>query len=105
MSPDAVATLAPEVRHALYRRSLAVVVASQVFGGAGLAAGVTVGALLAQDMLGGESVSGLPAALFTLGSALAALGIGRLTQRAGRRPGLAAGVGRLRQGGRARDRD
>jgi MFS family permease len=78
-------------RHAVYRRSLAVVVCSQVFGGAGLAAGVTVGALLAQDMLGGESVAGLPAALFTLGSALTAFGVGRLTQRSGRRPGLATG--------------
>ena len=39
---------------------------------AGLAAGVTVGALLAEDMLGGSALSGLPAALFTGGSALAA---------------------------------
>jgi MFS family permease len=80
-----------EARYALYRRSLAVVVCSQVFGGAGLAAGVTVGALLAQQMLGGEAVAGLPAALFTLGSALTAFGVGRLTQRSGRRPGLATG--------------
>jgi MFS family permease len=80
-----------EARHALYRRSLTVVVCSQVLGGAGLAAGVTVGALLAQQMIGGESVAGLPAALFTLGSALAAYGVGRLTQRTGRRLGLASG--------------
>jgi len=80
-----------DARHALYRRSLAVVVCSQIFGGAGLAAGVTVGALLAQQMLGGEAAAGLPAALFTLGSALAAFGVGRLTQRSGRRPGLATG--------------
>lgn len=51
--------------------------ASQVFGGAGLAAGITVGALLAQDMLGGAAIAGLPAALFTLGSALAAYLVGR----------------------------
>src|SRR3954463_3942565 len=78
-------------RHALYRRSLAVVVCSQIFGGAGLAAGVTVGALLAQQMVGGEAVAGVPVALFTLGSALAAFGVGRLTQRSGRRLGLTAG--------------
>jgi MFS family permease len=78
-------------RHAIYRRSLTVVVCSQVFGGAGLAAGVTVGALLAQQMVGGDSIAGLPAALFTLGSALAAYGVGRLTQRSGRRLGLATG--------------
>ena len=36
----------------LQRRVLTVLVAAQVLSGAGLAAGVTVGALLAQDMLG-----------------------------------------------------
>lgn len=77
--------------HHLYKRSLTVVVISQVFGGAGLAAGVTVGALLAQDMLGGEGAAGLPAALFTLGSALAAFSVGRVSQRFGRRLGLAGG--------------
>src|SRR6187551_2984731 len=81
----------PQVRQALYRRTLTVVVISQVFGGAGLAAGVTVGALLAQDMLGGEGAAGLPAALFTLGSALAAFTVGRVSQRSGRRLGLAGG--------------
>lgn len=78
-------------RQALYRRSLTVVVVSQVFGGAGLAAGVTVGALLAQDMLHSDGLAGLPATLFTLGSALAALTVGRLSQRSGRRLGLTAG--------------
>ncbi|MFD6179357.1 MULTISPECIES: MFS transporter [unclassified Isoptericola] len=75
----------------LQRRTLTVVVASQVLGGAGLAAGVTVGALLAQEMLGGEGLAGLPTALFTLGSALAAFLVGRVTQRAGRRVGLGLG--------------
>lgn len=78
---------------ALQRRTLRIVVASQVFGGAGLAAGVTVGGLLAEDMVGGDSVAGLPSALFTLGSALAAFLVGRVTQRAGRRLGLGVGFG------------
>ncbi|GAB6987575.1 MFS transporter [Nocardioides pyridinolyticus] len=78
-------------QHDLYRRSLTVVVISQVFGGAGLAAGVIVGALLAQDMLGGDGAAGLPAALFTLGSALAAFTVGRVSQQSGRRLGLAGG--------------
>lgn len=76
---------------ALQRRTLAVVVASQILGGAGLAAGVTVGALLAQDMLGDDSLAGLPVALFTLGSALAAFLIGRVAQNSGRRLGLGLG--------------
>lgn len=78
-------------RDRVQRRTLIVVVISQVLGGAGLAAGVTVGALLAQQMFGSNSLAGLPTALFTLGSALAAYLIGRLTQRAGRRLGLGLG--------------
>ena len=66
---------------------------SQVLGGAGLAAGVTVGALLAEQMLGSESLAGVPTALFTLGSALAAFLVGRVSQRWGRRVGLGAGFG------------
>lgn len=81
----------PEKQRQLYRRTLIIVVISQIFGGAGLAAGITVGALLAQDMLGTESFSGVPAALFTLGSAGAALLVGQLSQRFGRRSGLAIG--------------
>ncbi len=72
-------------------RILRVLVASQIFSGAGLAAGVTVGALLAQDMLGSTSLAGLPSALFTTGSALAAITVGRISQARGRRPGLATG--------------
>jgi MFS family permease len=81
----------PEKRQALYRRTLIIVVLSQIFGGAGLAAGITVGALLAQDMLGTDNFTGVPTALFTLGSAGSALLVGRLSQRFGRRSGLAAG--------------
>ena len=49
----------PEAQQKLYKRTLLVVVFSQIFGGAGLAAGITVGALLAQEMLGVESVTKL----------------------------------------------
>lgn len=81
----------PEKQQKLYRQTLLIVVISQIFGGAGLAAGITVGALLAQDMLGTDSFAGVPTALFTLGSAGAALLVGRLSQRFGRRTGLATG--------------
>lgn len=80
-----------DMQRKLYKRSLLIVVLSQIFGGAGLAAGVTVGALLAQDMLGSESYAGVPTALLTLGSAMASLLVGRLSQRHGRRLGLAGG--------------
>jgi len=80
-----------EKQKQLYRRTLIIVVISQIFGGAGLTAGITVGALLAQNMLGTDSFTGVPTALFTLGSAGSAFLIGRVSQRYGRRPGLAAG--------------
>lgn len=81
----------PEKQRQLYRRTLVTVIFSQIFGGAGLAAGVTVGALLAQDMLGTDNFTGVPTALFTLGSAAAAFGIGRFSQKHGRRLGLGLG--------------
>ncbi|MEK5333054.1 MFS transporter [Lysinibacillus sp. FSL W8-0992] len=75
----------------MYKRVLIVVSLSQIFGGAGLAAGITVGALLAQQMLGTDAVAGLPSALFTLGSAISAFIVGKLSQRYGRRIGLTTG--------------
>nr|WP_281890817.1 MFS transporter [Paenibacillus sp. YYML68] len=81
----------PEKQRQLQARTLRVIIVSQLLSGAGLAAGITVGALLAQEMLGAESYSGVPIALFTLGSAIAALLIGRLSEQYSRRVGLAAG--------------
>lgn len=76
---------------AIQRRTILILVISQIFGGAGLGTGVAVGALLAEDMLGSTSLAGLPSALFALGAAGAALVVGRISQRAGRRLGLATG--------------
>ncbi|PEJ50684.1 MFS transporter [Bacillus wiedmannii] len=80
-----------EDQQKLYKRTLIIVSISQMFGGAGLAAGITVGALLAQQMLGTDAYAGLPAAMFTMGSAVAAFIVGKLSQKHGRRIGLAAG--------------
>ncbi|GAB6434060.1 MULTISPECIES: MFS transporter [Bacillus] len=80
-----------EEQQKLYKRTLIIVSISQMFGGAGLAAGITVGALLAQQMLGTDAFAGLPAAMFTMGSAVAAFFVGKLSQKHGRRIGLAAG--------------
>jgi len=81
----------PAKQKQLYRKTLVIVIISQIFGGAGLAAGLTVGALIAQDMLGTESAAGIPLALLTLGSAGTAFLVGRLSQRFGRRVGLTTG--------------
>ncbi|MDV7999771.1 MFS transporter [Rhodococcus sp. IEGM 1408] len=78
-------------RERAQRRVLTILILGQLLAGAGLAAGVTVGALLAEDLLGGPGLSGLPSALFTGGSALAAILVGKLSQARGRRPGLALG--------------
>ncbi|MFZ1362024.1 MAG: MFS transporter [Candidatus Nanopelagicales bacterium] len=89
----AVATVSgnDDLRAEVQKRTLRVVMLAQILGGLGLAAGISVGALLAEELLGSDSVAGLPTALFTLGSAAAAFIIGRLTQRSGRRLGLELG--------------
>lgn len=84
-------TITPQRRQQLHRRTLTTVLISQSFGGAGLAAGISVGALIAQDMLGSDALSGLPTALFTLGAALTAFIVGRAAQRSGRRKALGFG--------------
>lgn len=81
----------PTYRGVIQRRILLVVIAGQVLAGTGLAAGITVGALLAQDIFGGDSLTGMPAALFTSGSAFTAFVLGRAIQIRGRRLGLGAG--------------
>lgn len=81
----------PEEQQRLYKKILKILMIAQIFGGAGLGAGITVGALLAQDMLGSNSAAGVPVALFTFGSAVAAYLIGRFSQQFGRRKGLAGG--------------
>jgi MFS family permease len=73
------------------RRTLTVLLFAQILSGAGLAAGITVGALLAEQMLGSSRFSGLAIVFFTIGSAAAAVGVGRVSQSLGRRAGLSAG--------------
>ncbi|WP_422934890.1 MFS transporter [Sinomonas sp. P47F7] len=95
-SPESIRTRSLAVPDAeglarVQKRTLTVVVAGQVLGGAGLAAGISVGGLLAQSMLGSDGLAGLPTGLFTLGSALTAFLVGRFTQRWGRRAGLGIG--------------
>jgi MFS family permease len=75
----------------IQRRTLIVISGAQIFSGFGLAAGITVGALLAADVWHNTSLTGVPAVIMTVGAALAALVIGSLSQRKGRRLGLAGG--------------
>jgi MFS family permease len=75
----------------LQRRVLRTLVVAQILSGAGLAAGVTVGALLAAELFDSKAAAGVPALLFTMGAGGAAVVIGGISQRRGRRVGLAWG--------------
>ena len=73
----------------IQRRTLILLFASQIAGSVGTAVGVSVGALLAADMLS-VGVSGLAQSAMVLGAALLAVPATRLARRSGRGPSLAA---------------
>ncbi|GAB7050758.1 MFS transporter [Catenuloplanes indicus] len=70
------------------RRTLALLVATQIIGGIGVAIGITVGALLSARMAG-VGLSGLPGSGAVIGGALLAVPVTRIVQARGRRPGMA----------------
>jgi MFS family permease len=74
------------------RRTLRVLFATQVLGGVGTAVGLSVGALLAADMVG-VALSGLAQSAAVVGTALVAIPATRIVERRGRRPSLAAAYG------------
>ena len=71
-------------------RTLAGLLASNVLGGVGLAAGIAVSGLLVQQ-LSGTSWAGLGSALGVLGAAVVAVALTRLASTRGRRISLATG--------------
>jgi MFS family permease len=76
----------------LQQRTVRVLVATQVLGGAAIGVGAAVSPLLAKEILGGDDTfAGLAFAALTFGSALAAVPLSRLMSRRGRRPGLVRG--------------
>ncbi len=75
----------------LQRRTVRVLVVSQILGGIGVGAGVAVVSLLAYELSGAAALSGVPATAMTVGAAVAALAIARLSLQGGRRTGLAGG--------------
>jgi MFS family permease len=70
-----------------------VLVASQVLGGVGVAGGIAVGALLAEQVSGSTALSGLAQTATVLGAALLAVPLARLAGRSGRQVALATGYG------------
>lgn len=75
------------------RRTLAVLIGTQVLGGVGVATGVAVSTLVAADLSGSESVGGLAQTCVVLGAGLMAVPTARLADRYGRRPALAFAYG------------
>lgn len=85
------APVTPAEVAALQRRTVAVLAAGQVLGGIAFGATISLGALLAADLSGQESLSGLATASVTLGAALCAIPLARLASAHGRRRALSAG--------------
>jgi MFS family permease len=72
----------------IQRRTLSLLVVTQIIGGIGVATGVAVGALLAASMAGTKA-SGLAGSAAVIGAALLAIPATRIMRAGGRRPGLA----------------
>ena len=76
---------------ALQRRTVLVLSASQVLGGVAVGCAIAVGGLIAEDVSGSTSLSGLSQTASVLGGAVAALPMARVMAAHGRRPGLVGG--------------
>ncbi len=79
------------VTPALRRRTLGSLAVGQIVASAALTAGITVSALVAEDMLDGDTWAGVVAAFFTAGAASSSFLLARYMSRRGRRPGLRLG--------------
>lgn len=82
----------PEQLSSLQKRTVKVLALGQAFGGFGLGATLSVGALMAADLSGTNAWSGAAATLSTLGSATSAIPLANLAYRLGRRIALATGA-------------
>ena len=78
---------------AVQRRTLPVLSAVVALGGLGVTVGITVGGLLAREVAGSDAAAGLGQTASVLGAAVLALPLARVSDRAGRRAGLALGYG------------
>ncbi len=72
----------------IQRRTLRVLVTNEIVSGLGVSIGISVGALLSQQMVG-TALSGIAQSVAVVGGALSALPATRIMSHYGRRPGLA----------------
>ncbi|MFG2024537.1 MFS transporter [Streptomyces sp. NPDC048825] len=73
---------------ALQRRTSAVLIASQILGGLGVATGIALAVVLAEDISGTESLAGLAPTATVTGTAVLSMPLAALMTARGRRPGL-----------------
>ncbi len=76
---------------AVQRRTVAVLGGGVALGGLGITVGITVGGLLARDVAGSDTAAGLGSTAGVLGAAVLAVPLSAISDRGGRRAGLAAG--------------
>jgi MFS family permease len=81
---------APDVGR-VQRRTVGVLSGAVALAGLGVTVGITVGGLLAREVAGSDAAAGLGQTAGVLGAAVLAVPLARLSDRAGRRAGLAAG--------------
>ena len=79
-------------RAALQRKVVRSLVGSQVLSGVGMAGGIAVGALLAEDLSGTEALAGVGTTAQVFGTALITIPVARATAARGRRLGLRLGL-------------
>src|SRR3712207_5561479 len=88
-----VETLAPSHVAQVQRRTVGVLSGAVALSGIGVTVGITVGGLLARDVAGTDTAAGLGQTAAVLGSAVLAVPLARISDRSGRRAGLATGYG------------
>jgi MFS family permease len=88
--PEAPEAAVPTVADlpSIRRRINAVLIASQILGGLGVATGIALAAVLAQEVSGTEALSGLAPTATVAGTALLSVPLAALMTSRGRRPGL-----------------
>jgi MFS family permease len=85
------ATILPTGATMARPRLMMALLAAQVCGSTGSTLTLAMGSIVAADLTGSNTLSGIPVAVGALGGALASVPLSRLMGRAGRRPGLALG--------------
>ncbi|WP_344655283.1 MFS transporter [Catenulispora subtropica] len=73
------------------RRTVRVLIASQILGGIGSSTGFSLSTLLAKEITGNASLAGLTGTFSSLGAAFASIPLSRIMAARGRRPGLVLG--------------